>query len=209
MIPGQGATPAHAAPATSRVSTTSSNGQASGSQAAISGDGNWVAFVSNSTALTTNPSGYNQVYRKNLATGVVDLVSANTAGAVSTGNSANPAISKDGRYVAFDTDAADVVSGDTNGYRDAFIRDFGVTPAATTLVSTPATGGSNAGDSYRPSISADGNRISFESKASLNPDDANCGAEDCRLEPWERQPMRRDMDQHVPRRARGTPVHFC
>ncbi|MBV8979926.1 MAG: PD40 domain-containing protein, partial [Acidimicrobiia bacterium] len=173
--------PATAAPSTARVSTTSSAGQASGWQAAISADGNWVAFVSNSTALSTNPSGYNQVYRKNLSTGAVDLVSVNTSGAVGTGNSASPAISKDGRYVAFDSDAADLVAGDTNGYRDVFIRDFGVTPAATSLVSAPASGGSAAGASYSPSVSGDGNRVAFESNASLNPDDANCGAADVYL----------------------------
>jgi YD repeat-containing protein len=120
-------------------------------------------FVSNSTALSTNPNGYNQVYRKNTSTGTVDLVSVNTSGAVSTGNSSNPVVSPNGQFVAFDSDAADIVSGDTNGVRDVFIRDMST--QTTTAVSVTSAGVLGNGASSGPSMSSDGQKVAFTSAA--------------------------------------------
>ncbi len=75
----------------------------------------------------------------------------------------DPAISRDGRIVAFTSDAGNLVSGDQNKQRDVFA--FDRTTGQTALVSVGA-GGQGNGPSESPAISADGNRIAFESRAS-------------------------------------------
>lgn len=92
-----------------------------------------------------------------------ERVSLAADGGQSGGDAAAPALSADGRYVAFDSDAADLVPGDSNGTRDIFVRDR---LAGTTERVSVSTGGLEAhGDSYAPSISGDGDRIVFVSEA--------------------------------------------
>jgi len=73
-------------------------------------------------------------------------------------------ISSDGRYVAFVSDATDLVSGDTNAVTDVFVRD--VELGTTTRVSVALDGGDSNGPSVDPSISADGRYVAFTSSAS-------------------------------------------
>ena len=86
-----------------------------------------------------------------------------------------PAISADGRFVAFDSAASNLVPGDTNGTNDVFVRDRRA--GVTSRVSVGAAGQAN--DSSRAlAISADGRFVAFDSLASnLVPDDTN-GAND-------------------------------
>jgi subtilisin len=78
------------------------------------------------------------------------------------GGSRRPSISADGHQVAFESDAP-LVAADTNGVTDVYLRDV---PVATTTRVSVATGGAQAaGPSTHPSISADGNRIAFDSTA--------------------------------------------
>ena len=75
-----------------------------------------------------------------------------------------PAISSDGRYVAFASTATNLVPGDTNGLSDVFVRD---TVASTTRLVSVGTGGAQAnGASDQPSISSDGRYVAFRSAAS-------------------------------------------
>jgi hypothetical protein len=99
-------------------------------------------------------------------------VSAAASGAPGNGVSAEPAVSADGRLVAFASTSSDLVVGDANGLKDVFVRDMEA--GATSLVSM-SSGGTQASDvSSLPSISADGNRIAFTSKAqNLVPYDTN------------------------------------
>ncbi len=99
----------------------------------------------------------------------IELASRDIAGDGANASSADPALSADGRFVAFTSSASDLVPGDTNGLPDVFVRDLQT--GEVELVSVAADGGPANGGSSRPSISADGSRVSFYSAASnLAPD---------------------------------------
>ncbi|MBI1851132.1 MAG: PD40 domain-containing protein [Planctomycetes bacterium] len=107
-------------------------------------------------------------------------VSVDSAGRQGTLTSAYPAISADGRWVAFASTAPDLVAGDTNAAADVFLHDR-LTHATTRIVASasgtegdgPSAGDFRLGDSG-PSISANGRFIAFHSGATnLVPDDVN------------------------------------
>ena len=99
-------------------------------------------------------------------------VSVATGGAQANGNSLAPAISKDGRYVAFYSSASNLVAGDTNRARDVFVYDRQT--AQTTRVSVANDGSQANGDSFAPAISGDGRYVVFSSAATnLSPRDIN------------------------------------
>lgn len=135
---------------------------------AMSADGRFVVFESYATDLAANDSNlYRDVYVRDRAAGVTVLASVNRAGATG-GNPSNtvgaPAISADGRYVAFASAASDLVTGDANGRTDVFLRDLEA--RTTTLVSRNSTGTSGGNDdSQNPVVSADGRFVAFQSLA--------------------------------------------
>ncbi len=109
---------------------------------------------------------------RDLATGTTEIVDVSGAGVAGTGTALYPAISADGRYVAYESTAADLVAGDTNASTDVFVRDR--TAGTTTRVSVATDGTEGDDDSEEPSISADGNRVAFSSYAeTLVGDDYN------------------------------------
>jgi hypothetical protein len=87
-----------------------------------------------------------------------------TAGDIANGASFNPAVSADGRFVAFASDATNLVAGDTNAVRDVFLRDRQT--GTTTRISRSVFGGQANGLSDNPAINADGSWVAFESLAS-------------------------------------------
>src|SRR6266516_1899006 len=91
-------------------------------------------------------------------------VSVATGGGQANGNSIAPAISKDGRYVAFYSDASNLVAGDTNRARDVFVHDRQT--GETTRVSVAQDGAQANGESFAPAISGDGRYVVFSSSAS-------------------------------------------
>src|SRR5207244_1451712 len=91
-------------------------------------------------------------------------------------HSSHPSISADGRYVAFQSYATNLVLGDDNGYIDVFVRDRQT--GQTTRVSVDSAGLQGNDYSDSPSISADGSYVAFHAAASnLVPGDTN-GKED-------------------------------
>ncbi|UCB46685.1 MAG: PD40 domain-containing protein, partial [Spirochaetota bacterium] len=92
-------------------------------------------------------------------------VSVDSNGTQGDGDSGdyNPSISGDGRYVAFESAATNLVPGDTNGAEDVFIHD--TQTGTTTRVSVDSEGTEGDGDSCELSISADGRYVAFESRA--------------------------------------------
>lgn len=90
---------------------------------------------------------------------------ANTSvsGAFSNNRAADPAISDNGRFVAFTSEATDLVSGDTNNAEDVFVKDL--LTGEITRVSVGINGLEANGPSYIPSISGDGQRVAFASDA--------------------------------------------
>jgi Tol biopolymer transport system component/subtilisin-like proprotein convertase family protein len=96
----------------------------SGWKACISEDGQWVAFHSLATNLVPgDTNGEPDTFLKHLPTGSLQLVGAALGGGIANGGSLPVDISADGRYVLFNSEASDVVAGDTNGKMDAFLYD--------------------------------------------------------------------------------------
>jgi hypothetical protein len=144
--------------------------------AEVSGNGLFVAFLSGGTTLIPNdPSNYD-IFLRDLAAGTTERVGVADNEAAPNSNSANPAISADGRFVAFDTPATNMGSGDTIAPADVFLRDRQL--GTTQRVSEPTAGGEGNQASTNASISADGGVIGFESTATnLVSDDTNAKAD--------------------------------
>jgi Tol biopolymer transport system component len=145
----------------------------------VSANGRFVAFESLAANLTLIApaqqalGGYVNIYVRDLVTGQTELMSVNQAGTQGGGgDSTNPSISGDGRYVVFESEADDLVNGDTNGVSDVFVRDRQT--GQTTLVSARSDGHSGNGPSGNASITPGGRYVAFESDASdLAADDPN------------------------------------
>jgi Tol biopolymer transport system component len=99
------------------------------------------------------------------ALSAAELVSVSLSGSSQASQESRyPVISFDGRYVAFQSTASNLVSGDTNGFRDVFLRDM-VRKTTIRVSLNPAGGIQGDGDTLAPSISGDGKRIVFSSFA--------------------------------------------
>jgi Tol biopolymer transport system component len=140
---------------------------------ALSADGRFVAF--DSTATNFDASAERGVFVHDRVTGQTTRVSVSSAGV--PGNNAegltgDPAISADGRFVAFWSGSTNLVPGDTNRQADVFVRDRAT--ATTTRVSVSSSDAEANGSSRLAAISADGRFVGFDSFASnLVPSDTN------------------------------------
>jgi Tol biopolymer transport system component len=160
---------------TVRVSVDSSGVQANADclVSSISGDGRFVAFESAANNLVAgDTNGVLDVFVHDLVTGITTRASVDSSGNEANGTSQNPSLSADGRYVVFDSNASNLVPGDTNGAADVFVHD-NVT-GETTRVSVDSSGAQGDGESVYPWISAGGRLVSFTSAATnLAPNDTN------------------------------------
>lgn len=158
-----------------RVSTSSASGQANNNSlySTISGDGRYVAFVSQADNLVSGDTNkFDDVFVKDQLSGIIVRVSTDSETLQSNGASWYASISADGRYVAFSSDARNLVLGDTNASRDVFVKDL--ISEITTQVSTDSSNAQGNGRSYVPSISGDGRYVTFDSEAgNLHPWDTN------------------------------------
>jgi len=153
----------------------------------LSANGRYVAFQSDATNLVAGAaSGFTDIYVRDTCIGVTTSCTPSTVrasvafdGSLPNGNSRSPSISADGRYVAFDSSASNLVPNDTNGQPDVFLRDTclgapaGCVPQITRIsVASDGTQGNN--DSRNPSIDSDGRYVTFHSVATnLVPNDTN------------------------------------
>jgi Tol biopolymer transport system component len=132
----------------------------------LSPDGRYVLFSSSANNLTPNDNGQPglNVFLRARATNITVLVSPNWRGTGrANGHSRFASMSPDGHYVVFESDASDLVQGDTNGVSDVFVRD--VTAGTTMLISVAADGGSGNGASTNAIITPDGRYVAFVSAA--------------------------------------------
>jgi hypothetical protein len=133
----------------------------------LSADGRYVAFTSDASNLVPgDANGVDDVFRRDRLTGRTVRVSVASDGSEANDESYTSyltAISADGRYVVFTSDASNLVANDTNGVDDVFVRD--VTAGTTVRVSVGAGGAEANEASDDPSISADGARVVFTSGA--------------------------------------------
>ncbi|HEX7839423.1 MAG TPA: Ig-like domain-containing protein, partial [Kofleriaceae bacterium] len=151
---------------TVRVSVATGGGQASGSSVdpRISDDGNLIVFSSTAFDLVANDAnGASDIFVRDVAAGTTTRVSLSITGGDADLPSTEPAISGDGRFVAFSSPATNLVAGDTNSVSDIFVRDL--TAGTTTRVSVSSTGGQADKASTGASLSRDGRFISFLSSA--------------------------------------------
>jgi Tol biopolymer transport system component len=144
----------------------SPNGSSLFSTLSVSTDGRFLAFASDADNLVpTDTNGCRDVFLRDLVLGTNILVSLGADGSAADALSTDPAISADGRYVAFASGADNLVTGDGNKALDVFVCDL--QSATTILVSVKAAGGGPGnGASYSPLISADGKYVLFRSLAS-------------------------------------------
>lgn len=160
---------------TSRVSLASNNGQANSSSGLcdISVNGRYVLFESSATNLNlADRTISSDIYVRDRQTNQTSLISMNSQGIVGNQVSNCGAISSDGRYVVFESRATNLVSNDTNGFRDIFLHDR--MTLQTTRLSINAQGIEGNANSFDADISANGRYVVFTSDASnLVPDDNN------------------------------------
>ena len=160
-----------------RISVDSDGAQQQGGSLmpGVSGDGRYVVF--SSTAVLSSPrkkpdrplgqGQFASIYLHDTRTSQTTLVGA--ASEPANGSSTMPAISADGRIIAFASRATNLVARDRNKSSDVFLYDADT--RAVTLVSRSTGGGTANGTSLNPAISGDGRFVAFQSDAS----DMACG----------------------------------
>lgn len=166
--PGAGATDQ-----TWRVSVDSTGVEGANSSIlpAVSATGRLVAFQSLSSNLVAGDTNSSwDIFLRDRGTGSTERVSLTETGQEADGNSYNASVSDDGRFIAFESHATNLVSTEDNGQQDIYVRDR--TLGTTTLISD-AIGGAD-GHSSAPHISGDGRYVVFYSAATnLVPFDTN------------------------------------
>lgn len=154
------------------VGVTGAPGDGPSGQPVISSDGRWVAFMSATTSLVPGGASRVGIYVRDLLTNTTTRASVGPSGVEADEGSASPAISGDGRYVAFVSEGTNLVPGDTNWLADIFVHDRA--SETTSRVSVGTAGAQANGVSADPVISTDGRWVAFVSRASnLVPNDTN------------------------------------
>lgn len=176
---------------TQRVSVSTTGGAADGGAGSpsISGDGRYVAFESAATNLVPFDTNGGDIFVHDRLTGLTERVSVSSTGQEANGGSATPAISQDGRFVAFGSAATNLVSDDSAGQLDIFVHDR--LTRTTERVSVSSTGEQGNNDSWvlpisSLSISSNGSRIAFTSGAS--------NFVPCQVDGWTMSVFLRDRD---------------
>ncbi len=155
------------------------SGNGFSSQPIFSADSHHIAFLSTASNLVAgiNTGGQYNIYERDLVTGITTIVSASLDGKAG-GNSLSGTnfstsglfgVSADGRYVAFQSSASNLVSISNSGIEQVYVRD--TVSGTTTMVSVDMTGQAGAGghNDLNPNsqvISADGRYVVFHSNAS-------------------------------------------
>lgn len=133
--------------------------------ARVSGDGRFVVFGSFADNLVPDDgNARDDAFIRDRQTGVTERISVASDGSEGTDHSYYPSASDDGRFVAFYSDANNLVPNDSNGVSDAFLRDRQL--GTTARLSTGMDGQETNGSSRFPVISADGRFVAFQSDAS-------------------------------------------
>ncbi len=134
------------------VDSNGTQGNAGSTEPVLSSDGSLVAFSSDaSNLLAGDTNGSSDVFARDNTTGAVERVSVDSTGTEGDDDSYSPSMSEDGRYVAFDSLASNLVPGDTAGTADVFVHDRS-TGMTERVATQPATS---------PALSADGRFVAF------------------------------------------------
>jgi hypothetical protein len=165
--------------AVQRVSTSSTGALANGASSgpSLSSDGRYLVFQSDASNLVAgDTNAISDVFIKDLQTGTTTRVSTDSSGTEGNDSSTWASVTSDGRYVAFTSAASNLVSPDTNGVADIFVKD--TVTGTTTRVSTDSSGTEANDASVASYMTPDGRYVFFSSTASnLVAGDTN-GAQD-------------------------------
>jgi Tol biopolymer transport system component len=147
-----------------------------GSDASISADGRYIAFASAaSDLLEGDTNGVQDIFIRDRQQQRTERVSVSSQGTEANCRQWGTSVSADGRHVAFNSCADNLVAADTNGGDDVFVRDR--LAQATLRVSSAMAGGQDHGALVDSTISGDGRYVAFATSAALVPEDSN-GATD-------------------------------
>jgi hypothetical protein len=147
--------------------SVSTNGNVGGNGLSLDGsmtpDGRFVAFESRASDLVANDTNsVKDIFLRDLQTGTTELASRGLAGAANF-ESSNPTVSSNGQWIAFESNASNLVTGDLNALSDVFVYDSATKQIS--LVSAGSGGTSVSGaESHAGQITADGTAVIFWSK---------------------------------------------
>lgn len=159
-------TPALAASTVERVSVGPGGvqGNSGSDDAAVSVDGRFVAFHSDASNLVPGDTNdITDVFVRDRQAGTTRRVSVGPGGAQADSSSRGPDITPNGRFVAFESDARNLVPGDTNNEVDVFLHD--TSTGRTRLVSVRGDGVRGGRSSRDPAVSDDGRYVAFVTAA--------------------------------------------
>jgi len=125
-------------------------------------EGRYVVFISSATFVSSTGK-HRQIFWRDRNAGITKMISASPAGEEGNADSYAPAISEDGKTVAFESFSSNLVPNDKNGFRDVFV--WHSTTSKIDVVSIGAKGAEANAESYEPTVSGDGNFIAFTSMA--------------------------------------------
>ena len=151
-------------PSIAGAQTESGPANGASDQPSVSSDGRYSAFRSMATNLVPGDNnGFSDVFVRDRTNAVTIRASVDTNGGPGNGASEDPAMSSNGRYVVFASDAEDLIGTDNNTDRDIFVRDLQT--GTTERVSVSSQELEANGNSNEPAISADGRYVVFSSRA--------------------------------------------
>ncbi|WP_426571581.1 DUF4214 domain-containing protein [Aquihabitans sp. McL0605] len=151
------------------------SGAGTSTESDVNTNGRFVAFTSTATDLVPgDTNGAADVFVRDTLTETTTRVSVAGTSTQADGKSDQPSISFDGRFVAFRSDASNLVAGDSNGLGDVFVRDLKNHTTTRVDVASGTKAQATGGASAHPVVSSDGLLIAFESTATnLFPGDTN------------------------------------
>lgn len=155
------------------LSSSGEQGNQNSHAPAVSSDGRFIAFESMATNLAGEncESGFSQIFVHDLTAGTTSCVSVDAAGRRGNQHSHAPSISADGQVIAFDSRADNLDGACDNGFGQIFVHNRAT--ATTRCISVSADGNPGNGDSFDPSVTADGRVVVFHSAATNLP--GQCG----------------------------------
>ena len=164
------------APGDTELISKGPTGRAAGAGAGtVSPDGRFVAFISDATNLVAgDTNGIQYIFVLDRQSGAVERVNVATNGAQANNFCDEPAFSADGRYVAFNARASNLVPGDTNDFDDLLVYDR--QKRVTERVNVDSNGVQEEAWTYNPmppSISANGRYVAFSTYTAFAPNDDN------------------------------------
>jgi hypothetical protein len=151
---------------TQRVDVSSTGVQTDGGSGrpAVSDDGQFVVFQSQATNLVTgDTNGFYDVFLYDVRAATTTRISMNSSGVQGNGDSINPTISSDDRYIVYYSGATNLVAGDTNNAYDIFQYDR--VTGLTTRLSVDSNGNQANGNSFLPRIATGGRYVVYHSDA--------------------------------------------